>query len=214
MKNLILLNTHSCVDLITNSSTEMFVSGDKQTVKMIRNQILPDIVSGYNIAFNANITMNIFGDIFVFRLDAYRKFIKSIKYNKKYEVFCGYFCDIEDNKQIVDLRREIIEHGPNIDGCWSSMEHIYRDRINKTRIKTVDYKTNEVNVNKEITLIYNELEKNRPLWWDRPWRYTSTREINSLEGKVVIVGSGDNTIPYGMFEMINIRLNSHNFHLG
>ena len=59
-KDIIIINNHSFVDVITISSTELFVCDDDRSIVMV-TEILEDMLSTYNKAMNSELT---FEDVF------------------------------------------------------------------------------------------------------------------------------------------------------
>lgn len=65
MKTALQISTHSFVDLITNSSSELFVCDSKKTIETIK-EILQTLLDTHNKLLAVNYTFeNVFGDIFV-----------------------------------------------------------------------------------------------------------------------------------------------------
>ena len=60
MKQLMIINTHSMIDVITNSSTELFIVDESKTVEFVKD-ILNDAIRLHNKIENTNLS---FSDIF------------------------------------------------------------------------------------------------------------------------------------------------------
>lgn len=157
MKKIVLIKPHSFVDVITNSSTELFVGGTEKDVSAIY-EILQECLNSYNG-----------GDF---------QSIQSI-------------CDVE-----------IITDG-NIDSWLATFNGWGLPYWICTETKQPEY--DDFNN-------WEEYQQANDNWLER------NRDIikNGLIGMVTIMGSGDNEIPYDLFnEIENIfEKNSHRIHMG
>ncbi len=57
MKNIYIVNLHSFVDVITNSSTELFIANDAKEVEVVKN-ILEKMLEISNLDSNGNVVMS------------------------------------------------------------------------------------------------------------------------------------------------------------
>lgn len=135
MKQKLAINIHSFVDVITNSSTELFVCDTKKSIDEIE-EILKQLVKDYNK-----------------------------------EVKNGYHS----------------EYATKI---------TYKDAFNKPYIYTKE------------SLERYEKEYANSSWGG--WGY----ETGNTVGKIIISGSGDNSIPYELFDKIENLFSGHSYHLG
>lgn len=224
------VSIHSFVDVITNSSTELFVCDHQKGLESVK-EILQRILDGYNLMTESSYTMDVFEEPFIFDLKEYRR-LKEIDKQKRKECkktgnwndyyedkspllsVDGWFADKDDPEEIIKDRKDYIESG-NRAVMWSSHESPYYDRLQKAARKKGewDYKLHS----KEIDKIYKEIEEvePKPTWWNEAWKYGYHNTlIDTLDGKVIIIGSSDNSIPYDIWEHINSLLNGNNYHLG
>lgn len=234
MKRLIVLNNHSFVDVITNSSTELFVSDTDKSIEMIK-EVLQTIIDGYNMMNGSEYDMSIFGSIYQFNYLEFKKWKKHTKAeiarcqesgdwssripypgeDSGFSTIEGWFTDKEDEDVLDEKRKTIIEDGPISGNYWSSNNYNpYKDRLNSVMGEGWDYSKRR----EEVIKILQELKESdiKPEWWDKPWNYVpfSKTTIDSLDGKIIIEGSNDNSIPYDIWDTINSRLNARNYHLG
>jgi len=232
-KNISVIKTHSFVDLITNSSTELFTCQTKKTLRMVKN-VLKKIIAGYNMMVDGHYSMDMFRESFVFSLKEYREWREKDRIledecretgnwekkwesedRNKYGVIEGWFYDDEDKEDLEYLRKNYIESGDNSGGWWSSDRNPFHERLMNAKDKDGKYSYDAKKA--EVDKIYKEVEVEeiKPEWWNVPWKYHHNNTlVKDLDGCVIIVGSGDNSIPYEIWEIINRQLNGHNYHLG
>ena len=244
MKTLLVSTPHSILDVITNSSTELFVCDTDKTVEMVKEILAADPnVYGYE-------------EPWVFELKRYREWKrkyreaqeKSGQYVKetgvidpdyqnmwedKFHNILGWFYDTEDPEDIEYLRKHYIDYGDMSGNCWTSDSSPFNDRIRNAQKKAVDefLKTKEDGVGKiesewgvsvdalraEIQKIYDETQglEIKPDWWTNPLKYYyNNQPISDLDGKIMIVGESDNSIPYDHFDWIENTFNATRHHLG
>ena len=228
MKTLLVITPHSILDVITNSSTELFVCDTDKTVEMVKEILAADPnVYGYE-------------EPWVFDLKKYREWkekdrkrvitLQTVRQyieepdDIKYSVINGWFYDIEDPEDLEYLRKHYIEDGDNSGGWWSSSRNPFNDRLraaeenaanlakdpNNWRIRS-DART------AEVQKIYEETEalEVKPDWWNNPLKYYyHNQPISDLDGKIMIVGESDNSIPYDHFDWIENTFNATRHHLG
>ena len=229
-KTISIIKIHSFVSEITNSSTELFVCNTEQTIETVK-EILKKIVDGYNMMVDGSYSMDMFGEPYVFNVEEYRKWKKEDEENKewfkanndwskrscdnKYDDVDGWFYDDKSESDLKYLRKNYIEYGDNSGGFWSQDRHPYYNRLNNASI--TDGKYDHRKRSEEVEKIYEEVskKKTKPYWWAKPWMYHhNSTLIKQLDGCVIIVGSGDNSIPYEIWEIINSQLSGSNYHLG
>ena len=191
-KQISIINPHSFVDVITNSSTELFVCDTNKSVELVKEILASNSdLYGYN-------------EPFLFSIKEYRK-------NKNnYPFIDGWFKDADDYNDIKESRLEIIEYGQN----YNQSE--YRDRLHKNSIGE-DGRWNFELKKLEVEKIYTEIEQQsiKPKWWDNAIQNTFPyNSIQDLDGKIIIIGIADNSIPYEQWDWINNTLNAYNIHLG
>lgn len=239
MKKILIINTHSMVDVITNSSTELFVCDTDKTVEMVKEILAADPnVYGYE-------------EPWVFHVDEYRKWKKekreAEKRNKEYwdihkkssgemdkfwesgfSQIDGWFYDIEDPEDLEYLRKHYIKEGDNSGGWWSSDRNPFHRRLCEAEEKVVKitkanvgddklWKVRHLAKQEEIQKIYDETAalKNKPEWWANPIKFHyNDQPVGDLDGKIIIIGTEDNSIPYDHFDWIEHVFNATRHHLG
>lgn len=235
-KTISVVNIHSYISVITNSSTELFVCNTKKKIKAVK-EILQKILDGYNVIEDSHYTMDVFDEPWVFSLKKYREWVKKDKEleaecqksgnwdkrwahedRSKYGTIKGWFHDDEDADDMKEMRKHIIEYGERIEmffGCSTHGKNQYQDRIRNAAHKGGKYDWEAGK--EELEKIYNEIDKSgtKPEWWNEPWKhqYCDTL-VKDMDGNVIICGSGDNSIPYDIWEFIKSKLNGRNYHLG
>lgn len=234
MGNLSVIRPHSFVDVITNSSTELFVCHTEKNLEMVKES-LKKIIDGYNMMTDSSFDMDIFEEPFVFSIKEYRKWRKEERrldkicketgnwedkwnFNEEsnFSTIKGWFSDSEDKEDLKTLRKEFIESGDRSGGVWSSSRNPFSSRLQEA-YKGKDGKFDYDSKRKEVEKIYQEISKQeiKPDWWIKPWEfdYRGTT-ANELNGAVIIIGSSDNSVPYDIWDIINGQLNGSNYHLG
>jgi hypothetical protein len=222
-KELFVINSHSVIDVITNSSTELFVCDTKQKVDIVQEILaLNPAIYGYEQPW-------------LFNLTEYRKWRKKQRtsskkdYDNKFHAIEGWFYDIEDEEDLKYLRKHYIERGNDNKMVWSSLDvRPFQKRLDAAE-DSVKYNTTIPEKDKwhrayearekEIDKIYSEIEKKakKPDWWINPLNYYSygyNKPISSLDGKIMLFSSDDNSIPYEQFDWIEETFNADRYHLG
>ena len=215
-----IVNIHSFIDVITNSSTELFVSNNNNDVEMVKT-ILEEILEHWNKLNDSSYTMSIFGLIEKFDYSEYIKCLdtcKSIYVNELFHTINQWFPDTNDY-YIESERKEHIRYKLYDNDYDNHLFYKYKSAIEKKygdvpSIYTMDRDRTILNH------IYSQVlngEIPKPNWWDNPWilRYGENPVmIKDLDQKIIIIGSYDDSIPYDMWDIINKKLNAENFHLG
>jgi len=240
MKTLLIIDLHSFVDVITNSSTELFVCDTDKTIEMVKEILAADPnVYGYQ-------------EPWVFNIKEYRDWIKAkrIADNEVKEYFAkhkkhnrdilnkfwdspfqsieGWFYDTEDEEDMMYLRKSYIEDGPRIGGVWYSANRPYFDRIETagdnaafiTKLNVNDdncWRVRHDAKNDEIQKIYDEIntQDEKPDWWVNPHKYHySEQSTGDLDGKIMIISEDDNSMPFDHFDWIENTFKATRHHLG
>jgi hypothetical protein len=193
MKQLLLLDKHSFVDVITNSSSEIFVCDTDKSEKFIK-EFLEKCLETYNFGNGSNYAFdNCFGPIEVITEENFEKFVD------EYVIDWGlhrWNWNVEKIPDYWDFTRSLEAEGLVID---------YKVREDKD----AELKRREDNerFNKEIEDRWEALKKN--------WKEKNIGVLKeSLMGNICIHSNGDNSIPYELFDMIERSLNATRQHLG
>ena len=240
MKNLLVLNVQSITDVITNSSSELFVLNTNTSLEDI-SKMLSTMTSGYL-------------EPIIFTLEDYRKNIAEFRkleepieeYRDSIDIdndtlwneYCdkrsaleeqysyyltvkGWFTDIEDEDSLCDYRMDYIryprrscEYGEVYSSTFKDDIHYDYDewRDSHEEYSTFDSWDQEIQVlNKEFFKQWEDSHRNQlPHWWNPKEKET----IQGLDGKILLLSDGDNAIPYDDWGAIRSTFNAWNMHLG
>ena len=213
MKNLAVIPIQSFSDIITNSSSELFVLNTNNTIQTIK-EILSSITSGYL-------------DPIIFDLEKYNKWKKddslvSTLENAYFDTIKDWFTDLDDEDSLFEYRLRafcnIMEYN-SLEVCYFKESNIpfYTEFMKFAKtigLKSINsfsiYRENKEEKCKEF---FNQFEKSGntlPSWWNPKEEDT----IQGLNGKVLLLSCDENSIPYESFDFINEILNGYNLHLG
>ena len=213
MKNLAVIPIQSFSDIITNSSSELFVLNTNNTIQKIK-EILSSITSGYL-------------DPIIFNLEKYNKwkednsFVSNLE-STYFDTIEGWFTDLDDEDSLFEYRLRafcnIMEYN-SLEVCYFKESNIpfYTEFMKFAKtigLKSINsfsiYRENKEEKCKEF---FNQFEKSGntlPSWWNPKEEDT----IQGLNGKVLLLSCDENSIPYESFDFINEILNGYNLHLG
>ena len=216
MKQLITVKIQSFVDVITNSSTELFVADTNNDVEVVLS-ILQEIITKYNNLYDTNYDMSMFGIVKKFKFNDYINWLLSKKNedhinDELFDNVNGWFTFKYNNELYLDvLRKDLIVYG----GYKLKNDFLHEKFIEDCGYKHgLNPKCDEY-LNNIIKDIKND-DLDKPYWWDEPYNYNYYRavEVSELDGKIMILGAYDNSIPYDIWDIINTKLNAQNYHLG
>lgn len=233
MKTLLVITPHSILDVITNSSTELFVCDTDKTVEMVKEILAADPnVYGYEEPWVFDIKEYRTWKIERRNAENRRERLEQL-WDNKFSNIDGWFYDIEDPEDLEYLRKHYIEDGDNSGGWWSSERNPFGRRLAEASEKAVKeflktHSTDKIEYNdrwrishnaskNEIQKIYDETQglEIKPDWWNNPLKYYyNNQPISDLDGKIMIVGESDNSIPYDHFDWIENTFNATRHHLG
>jgi len=164
MKNLILINNHSFVDVITNSSSELFICNTGKSIEFVK-EILAEMLQTYSKATGKEyIFDHVFGDIYL----AEEKADQALKLLIEWDI------------------------------PWN-IHNKLSEETTKDPIPEMDYSEGyEVSVEKRNAWIARHREDLE----------------NALKGFIFIESWSDNSIPYGLFSMIEDIFNADRKHMG
>ena len=213
MNNLIIIPIQSFSDIITNSSSELFVLNTNNTIQKVK-EILNSITSGYQ-------------DPIIFNLESYNKWKEDNSSVSNLE--STYFNTVED--WLIDLDSEdslfeyrlqafcnIMEYN-SLQVCYFKENNILFYTEFMKFAKTIGLRSVErfniyiENKKEECKEFFNQFEKSGnilPSWWNPKEEDT----VQGLNGKVLLLSCDENSIPYESFDFINEILNGYNLHLG
>ena len=213
MKNLAVIPIQSFSDIITNSSSELFVLNTNNTIQKIK-EILSSITSGYL-------------DPIIFNLEKYNKwkednsFVSNLE-STYFDTIEGWFTDLDDENSLFDYRlqafRNIMEYN-SLEVCYFKESNIpfYTEFMKFAKtigLKSINsfsiYRENKEEKCKEFFKQFEKSGNTLPSWWNPKEEDT----VQGLNGKVLLLSCDENSIPYESFDFINEILNGYNLHLG
>ena len=207
------IKPHSSIDVITNSSTELFICDKKQTLEMIEEALKTRGVTGYL-------------PLWIFDLKEYRiwrennRHRKYPDYDHNYHMVEGWFKDTEDEEDVMELRKNYIEEGDRRE--WNSNRNQYYDRLYEAQRAAEKKNPGQHGVgyhakDAEVDKIYEEVNALdvKPDWWTNPIKYHyNDMTVNDLDGSVMILGDGDNSFRWEDVDWIEETFNTTRRHLG
>lgn len=242
--NLLVIPVQSVSDVITNSSSEVFILDTDKTCEEV-NTILGTITSG-------------FGYPEVFSLKDFREWRKKLRNGEIeddwsypgtiFSIANGWFKDPEDEEDLLNLRMdflfnpfETIDYGGGFVVHGYSSD--YKEPIQDTFIEylnsnwdKVGYDINRVLAEEEddaVNSIDWETLRRHNYWfqnaledvakeflknYDGPkptvWDVCEQEDVRKLDGKLLVVSTDENSIPYDTWDKINSLFNGWNVHLG
>lgn len=231
--NLLVLDVQSINDVVTNSSSEIFVLNTDKTCEEV-NTILSGITSGFRFPV-------------LFNLEDYRKW-RTLKKDEEdyhyplslYEFIEGYFIDPENENDVIINYRDFLfnpwkymyvgsmkfesygwdsQHQINID-FWKFLKK-HTDEIKKLVPEYEEYSTYDDFREDRYNLSYylpdsiikefkDSYKGEIPKEMEIPKRFDVTR----LDGKVLVLSEDDNSIPYDTWDSIYNMFDCYNVHLG
>ena len=211
--NLSVIPIQSFSDIITNSSSELFVLNTNNTIQKVK-EILSSITYGYI-------------DPIVFNLEKYNKwkeddsFVSNLE-SAYFDTVKDWFTDLDDEDSLFEYRLQafcsIMEYN-SLKVCYFKESNIpfYTEFMKFAKtigLKSINsfsiYRENKEEKCKEF---FNQFEKSGnilPSWWNPKEEDT----VQGLNGKVLLLSYDENSIPYESFDFINEILNGYNLHLG
>ncbi len=210
----LVINTQSFVDVITNSSSELFICNSDKSVTLVED-ILRDMLDSFNKEESSNLNFSdCFGTISI---------IKSIDDASGISYFSGMPATYED---ALDAKRKDIlcsEFRSNNKELVTILSANYFE----LRDKAMQYATNElIRIKRELTLAeLNNDKPNLPDWWEtgvvkknNDWSdWDGSTDFDYIEkyfNKLLIFSKEDNSIPYELFDKIEDVFSAERLHLG
>ena len=213
MNNLIIIPIQSFSDIITNSSSELFVLNTNNTIQKVK-EILNSITSGYQ-------------DPIIFNLESYNKWkednssVSNLE-STYFNTVEGWLIDLDSEDSLFEYRLQafcnIMEYN-SLQVCYFKENNILFYTEFMKFAKTIGLKSVQrfniyrENKKEECKEFFNQFEKSGnilPSWWNPKEEDT----VQGLNGKVLLLSCDENSIPYESFDFINEILNGYNLHLG
>lgn len=208
MKTITILNIHSFVDLITNSSSELFVCDTRKSIDAVK-LIIEKIISNYYQEQEQDVP-NIWGDIF------------SEPYIINQDFDLSTYPNQEDiNKQDYNFYKEKereINHKINLR---------YPEPVSIQGLKWEARSKHPDSIKWSENTYKLRMALSQPLWDERDAArkriekyfknidpYFISYGITCKKGNIVLRSASDNSVPYECWDRINSILNARNYHLG
>lgn len=208
--NILAIPVQSISDLITNSSSEVFILDTGKTCEEV-NDILKGFTSGF--AYPE-----------VFSLKDYREWRKKLRSGEIeegwsypgtiFEIANGWLKDPEDEEDVLEVRMNFLfepfeVHDYDINRVLAEEEDDAVDCIDWKTLHRHSYwfKNALWDISKEFLKSY---DGPKPTVWE----ISKAEDVRRLDGKVLVVSNDDNSIPYDTWDKINSLFNGWNIHLG
>lgn len=242
--NILVIPVQTVSDLITNSSSEVFILETGKTCEEV-NTILNTFTSGFSYPE-------------VFSLKDFREWRKKLRSGEIEEdwsypgsifsIANGWFFDPEDKEDLLDLRMGFLFEPYQIIDLQSKYRtyvysNKYREPIHDAFVEYLNNNWNRVGgvINQTLeedgeetvdSMDWSTLLKNNYLLKDpldniakeflenyngpepTVWNVGKRDDVRELDGKVLVVSNDDNSIPYDTWDKINSLFNGWNVHLG
>jgi hypothetical protein len=189
MRKVILVETHSLVDVITNSSSELFVCDTDKSIGFVKT-FLENALDTYNMGSETNIHFK-------------------QAFQEPYKI---------DESNVDEFIRRAVEDWhftpwnwdvPSIKSSWDHKDKYFKEKGLSYKSPWDDKKNKAYN---------DKIEKEAEEVWEKyfeDWKAVNIPKIKEkVIGNVVIESTDDNSIPYPLFEMIEGVLNASRQHLG
>lgn len=208
MKNVLIIKPHSFVDLITNSSSELFVCNTDKSEKAIK-EVLEKIVKDYLAVSEYNYKVSkIWGDVF-------EPTLEKAKWSITHDM-CRKFLDkqreLEKNRRARqdDHELKVWEEFFGDTECklYEVPQGTPDDVLDK--YEAAQYRRGSwlVEVDEPLCVFINDT-LGLPISSAMYLEYGITMD----KGDILISSAGDNTVPYAVWEIINEVLNASHYHL-
>lgn len=242
--NILVIPVQSISDLITNSSSEVFILNTEKTCDEI-NTILEGFTSGFRYPE-------------VFSLKDFREWRKALRSGEVedtwdypgtiFSIANGWFKDPEDEIDIIEHRMDFLFNPFETINCGDGfVVHGYSSNYKESiQDAFIDYlNSNWDRVSTNINQVLAEVKEDavdsidwktlyRHNYWfkdalediaeeflksyDGPkfttWDIDKREDVRELDGKILVVGEYDNSIPFDTWDKINKLFNGWNVHLG
>lgn len=197
MKNqIITIRIDSVIDVITNSSSEIFVGKATQSIEFVA-QYLRDILEEYNEKESQNKSFSdCFGQIYFITEDNLSEFIKDYVFGWGFvpgDIKTEHYINSYDRRQVV-LKDGTIMMKDDYDRVYYKASEEKQKKMDLERDRMAEMKLEEE--------------------YDKKWLDRNMKELKKLVGHVCILSESDNSIPYDLFDKIETAFNAERQHLG
>lgn len=242
--NILAIPVQSISDLITNSSSEVFILKTEKTCEEI-NTILNTFTSGFRYPE-------------VFSLKDFREWRKKLRSGEIeddwsypgtiFSIANGWLKDPDDEEDLLEFRMnflfnpfETVDYGDGytahsysssykepihdafikyLNDNWDKVEHDINQVLSEAgedTISSIDWKTlsrHDYWFKDALEDVAKEFLNNYNGPEPTVWNIDKREDVRELDGKVLVVSEDDNSIPYETWDEINYLFNGWNKHLG
>lgn len=238
MKRLLIIPMQSISDVVTNSSSEVFILNTDKTCEEV-NTILSSFTFGFEFPE-------------VFDLKKYREWRKSYRADSIldsgmypgtiFEIANSWLMDSEDEEDVFEFRKdelfdpthvvkignlEFTAHGGGyydeiheefvkyLNNNFTELPLIYSSKIIKFPITVEEFLRYSRDLkhsipDEDIKKFIDNYSGKTPVRWNIP----ENEDVSKLDGHLFVVSSDENSIPYDTWDQINETFNGWNIHLG
>lgn len=242
--NILVIPVQSISDLITNSSSEVFILNTGKTCDEV-NSVLKGFTSGFRYPE-------------VFSLKDFREWRKKLRNGEIeddwsypgtiFNIANGWLKDPDDEEDLLEFRMcflfnpfETIDYGDGytahsyssdykepihdafikyLNDNWDKVEHDINQVLSEAgedTISSIDWETlsrHDYWFRYALKDVAKKFLKNYNGPKPTVWNIGKYEDVRELDGKVLVVGEDDNSIPYDTWDKINDLFNGWNIHLG
>ncbi len=187
MRKAILVETHSLVDVITNSSSEIFVCDTDKSILFVKT-FLENALETYNMGSGSNIHFKeAFKEPYKIDESNLDEFIENIVIDWH---FTPWNWDV-----------------PRINSRWDHKEKYFKEKGLEYKYPWDQNRDYNNGIEKEAEEVWEK--------YFEDWKSVNIPKIKEkVIGNIVIESRCDNTIPYPLFDLIENVLNAERQHLG
>lgn len=206
-KTVLTIATHSFVDLITNSSSELFVCDTEKTLEMVK-EVVEKITRNYYDEMDEPCP-DIWGEVFSEPKIAKTDLDESLYPNKEDIAIINdwaYFKkEYQDAENIINAEIPIPEQYKNVK--WEDRNEEYKAILDARRerkdniLRETVYKRSDA-ARKGIEEFFGECS------------YLLYYGVTIKKGNIILESAEDNSIPYEIWDRIESVLNAQRYHLG
>jgi hypothetical protein len=195
MKTILIIKPHSVIDVITNSSSELFACEKGKTIEVVEEFLKSKKIKGCQKPW-------------IFNLKDYREWRIRQQYavEKDWEnpfyVIEGWFFDPQNED---DVREQRENHIGKYDSPW-------HDRLWRANSTAKGWDARQA----EMKKIYEEIEysESKPDWWFKPDGDYNSTSVEEIDGCVIILSEDDNSISSKHMDLLEGMFNATRLHLG
>jgi len=201
-KNIFIFKPHSIIDVITNSSSELFVCNTNKSIEFIKAALQemldecekerkkgnPEYYDAVNLEFD-----EVFGEIQILTEETVKEFIEFFVLSCRFSIPGGRAAGIKDPPSFGSFDRK-----------YKGKKYQYKYPYDKYPYDAFEEHNQQVRAYREA---YEEKVKND---WIKD---NYDKAAKHLIGMVIIPSKEDSSVPYNLFWKINKMFNARNYHI-